>query len=913
MTIDVVLAPSDQAGLTALLASLYDPASPRYHQWLSSAEFAARFGPASATVAGATRWLATRGLSAHRVSDFALSVSAPASRLSAALGTSFERYRAPTGATGYLASSAPEVPADLIGSIHAVLGLDTLPVYADQLSSAPPQRRLPGPVGAPTGTGGSQVHAQSTVGAAGLPSACPAAAATALAYGSYTMDQLGRAYGLRSLFGEGLNGRGETIAVYELAAHSQNDVADYESCFGLTNQVSAVPVDGGGPTGTGGTDEANLDIEQAATQAPGASILSYEGPNSFSGRYDVWSRIVSDDRAQVVSTSWGFCEPDAAQSGDLLAMSTIFEQAAAQGQTILAASGDSGSEGCFQDGSGDTSLQADYPASDPLVTAVGGTTLYAPGDETAWNDCQANETLVCADNSGGQAAGGGGLSRYEARPSYQPAVLSWPSPQSCGTACRQLPDISVNAGAGMVIYSSGRWEAGGGTSFSAPFMAGLVADRNQGCVSKTGELNPTLYSLASNVPHAYGTALSDVTSGDNDMTGSNSGQYPARAGFDGATGLGSPLAGGLTCPEVDSVSPANATPGSTVTVSGSGLEGATISFGDVTASVTASTATSATVTVPAGTGSATVSAAGVLGHGTLTAAFTFGGGSSTGGGSSATTTSGTPPAGGASSPTTTGVCPTRAGAALPSASGIAASQVGGCSGYLVVDSAGQVSAFGSAVWRGDLSGSHLAAPIIAIQATPDGGGYWLLGSDGGIFSFGDAGYYGSTGAIKLAAPVVGMAATPDGRGYWIVARDGGVFSFGDATFHGSTGGIRLAQPVDGIAVAPGGSGYWLVAADGGVFAFTSDGFFGSLGSVHLAEPIVGMSGTVDGRGYTLVGSDGGVFSFGDAPFYGSLGSNPPASPIVDLSPVPGGGGYYLITGAGGVYAFGPGARNLGSV
>jgi hypothetical protein len=239
--------------------------------------------------------------------------------------------------------------------------------------------------------------------------------------------------------------------------------------------------------------------------------------------------------------------------------------------------------------------------------------------------------------------------------------------------------------------------------------------------------------------------------------------------------------------------------------------------------------------------------------------------------------------------------------------GITATDVNGSTGYLTTDSQGQVCAFGSASWKGDMSAYTLDAPIVGITSTPSGEGYWLLGADGGIFSFGDARFYGSTGNIHLNAPVVGMAVTPTDAGYWIVAKDGGIFSFGDAHFYGSTGNIHLNAPVVGMAVAPGAHGYWLVAADGGVFTFTPDGFFGSLGGVRLDKPIVGMSSTFDGRGYTLVGSDGGVFNFGDSLFYGSLAANPPSSPIVDLATVAGNDGYYLVDSAGQVFPFGPGA------
>ena len=91
-------------------------------------------------------------------------------------------------------------------------------------------------------------------------------------------------------------------------------------------------------------------------------------------------------------------------------------------------------------------------------------------------------------------------------------------------------------------------------------------------------------------------------------------------------------------------------------------------------------------------------------------------------------------------------------------------------------------------------------------------------SDGGIFAYGDAHFYGSRGGQPLNAPIVGMASTPDGGGYWLVAKDGGVFAYGDAHFYGSRGGQPLNAPIVGMASTPGG-GYWLVGKDGGVFAY----------------------------------------------------------------------------------------------
>ena len=190
------------------------------------------------------------------------------------------------------------------------------------------------------------------------------------------------------------------------------------------------------------------------------------------------------------------------------------------------------------------------------------------------------------------------------------------------------------------------------------------------------------------------------------------------------------------------------------------------------------------------------------------------------------------------------------------------------------------------------SAVHLNAPIIGVQAAPDGKGYWLAAADGGVFNFGDADYFGSLASVHLNQPIVGIAATPDGQGYWLVAADGGVFSFGDASFFGSTGAIQLHRPIVGMAATPDGRGYWLVASDGGVFSFGDAPFLGSTGAIQLNDPIVGMAATPDGRGYWLVASDGGVFAFGDAPFAGSTGDIRLNRPIVGMASSWDGQGYW---------------------
>jgi hypothetical protein len=211
--------------------------------------------------------------------------------------------------------------------------------------------------------------------------------------------------------------------------------------------------------------------------------------------------------------------------------------------------------------------------------------------------------------------------------------------------------------------------------------------------------------------------------------------------------------------------------------------------------------------------------------------------------------------------------------------GITTTKDGG--GYWLVASDGGIFAFDDAGYFGSMGGHPLDKPVVGMAATPDGKGYWLVASDGGIFTFGDAGYYGSTGGHPLVKPVVGMTPTPDGKGYWLVASDGGIFSFGDAGYYGSMGGHPLNKPVVGMAADPATGGYWLVASDGGVFAFNAP-FLGSTGNIALNKPVVGMQAMANGRGYRFVASDGGIFDYG-APFFGSTGGIRLTRPVVGMS------------------------------
>ncbi len=850
LKLDVGLAGQDPTGLADAVRAVSTPGSPDYHHYLTSAQFASAFGPSAAEVAQVSGSLRGQGLTVGTPtpgSDL-LPVSGTARTVSAVFGTPLEAVRLPGGTTSRVNTAAPEVPADLADDITGVVGLSSL---------ARPHSRLLTGSGAPATSGGSAVADATPSGhAVGSPQAC-SAATRAAGSSNYTSTQLADSYGLSQLLNQGRTGVGQTIGIVEFEQFSNSDIAAFESCYGLSTPTRVVTVDatpGGSASGSG---EAALDIELAAVTAPSASLVVYEAPNDIDvAALDLYNRIAADDVAQVVSTSWGFCEADNA-GGAATQENAIFERMAMQGQTMVAASGDSGSEDCFES-DGVTQTAVDDPGSQPDVVSAGGTTLIggATGSQTVWNNCL-SQTFGSCQEQPVNGAGGGGFSVVWPRSSWQPALSNQPNG-------RVVPDLSLDADPhhGVVVYWGG-WLDFGGTSAVAPSLAGFLADTNQGCNATVGLVSPALYA-ASN-----GSNFNSVASGNNDFTDTNGGNYAASNGFNPATGLGTPqeqnlaiaLQGGDGCPTVESLS-ANSVAvsgGQAITINGAGLaDASSVSFGAAGAGTIESTTGTSLVVAPPSPGRdlcVNITVTNPQGTSVVTpaASFAFGG-------------------------------------------------PGSC-GYRFVGSDGGIFDFGAAQFEGSTGALTLQKPIVGMAATPSGNGYWLVASDGGVFAFGDAPFLGSEGATHLNQPIVGMAVTPDGGGYWLVAADGGIFSFGDAQFYGSAGAIHLNQPIVGMAATPSGGGYWLVASDGGIFSFGNAQFYGSTGAIHLNQPIVGMAATPSG-GYWLVASDGGIFSFGNAQFYGSTGAIHLNQPIVGMAATPSGGGYWLVASDGGVFAFG---------
>jgi subtilase family serine protease len=509
-TFDVTLAPRSTSGLADYIASLSDTASPNYRHFLSTAQFAQRFGASASSVDAVREYFESSGLHAGALSKgrLVLHVEGSTTQIARAFAATVETVRRTNGVLAAQLSTKGTVPSPIAHDIAGVAGLSTVVQPSNDLVL-------------------SHASAHSAVA-----TTCPAdggeTSTTPNVNGGYTPFQFAELYGLNAEWANDITGSGQTIAVYELSAYDPGDLATFLTCYGLNPTITPVSVDGG-PTG-GYDDEPTLDIEEVSAMAPGANVEIYQGPNNSSGPIDTYQQIADDDTATIVSTSWGTCESD--PSGDPSAEQPIFEQMAAQGQTIMSAAGDDGSSDC--NGITNNDPAVDDPASQPYVTGVGGLTVndVDPLSQTVWN------TPV---NTGEGGAGGGGVSELWSRPTWQnaPGIAA-------GATMRMVPDLSTDADpdSGFVQYFTGTgqgvctqnceagWNSVGGTSIGSPMVSSLVATAAQACgVARLGFINPSLYEMAS-------SGFVDVTSGSNDLY--NVGEYNAGPGYDMASGLGSP-------------------------------------------------------------------------------------------------------------------------------------------------------------------------------------------------------------------------------------------------------------------------------------------------------------------------------------------------------------------------------------
>jgi len=362
--------------------------------------------------------------------------------------------------------------------------------------------------------------------------------------------QIRAAYGIDTLSRRGITGKGCTIAIVVSFGSPtlRADVHIFDAAFGLPDpqlQILA-PLGTRHPPDTGWVGETTLDVEWAHAVAPDARLVVLESPVDETEGVQGLPEFLTLERyvlqhhlADVISQSWDATENtlfDAAGRAIVARLHTLYADAARQGVTVLAASGDDGTTG---PGLSVKNMYpypvTQYPASDPYVLAVGGTRLLYSADgrlggETAWT------------------GSGGGVSALFPEPSYQRALP--PATQRLLGGRRGVPDVSYDAAAEspVLVLQDGKWGLAAGTSAAAPQWAGLIALADQAAGRDLGLVNTTLYRLAASP--RYSSVLRDITSGRS--AGPTRGPGAAVAlspvagpGWDIPTGLGSPRADGL--------------------------------------------------------------------------------------------------------------------------------------------------------------------------------------------------------------------------------------------------------------------------------------------------------------------------------------------------------------------------------
>lgn len=386
--------------------------------------------------------------------------------------------------------------------------------------------------------------------AAGAIFSCQMPGAAVRCYGP---QQIRHAYGIDSLLAAGYGGQGKTIVIVDAyqSPTIRRDLAAFNQVFGLVGadlQIVApdglTPFDPADANMAGWAQEISLDVQWAHATAPRAKIiLALAKSNNDNDLQSVLSYVVDHRLGDVVSQSFGEAEKCYGVNADgttqpgttLAAQHRIFARAAAKRVTVFASAGDSGSTQPTCDGTA-AMISASTPASDPLVTGVGGTQLFANPltgryqREVVWNE---------EATYGSRAVGGGGFSSVYAVPGFQQSLGSLPS--------RGVPDVAYNAainGGVLVAYSAtepaGTFFLFGGTSAGSPQWAGIAADIAQLNRAPLGDINPALYQIARRTPAAF----RDITKGQNGSGGL--GGYTAGTGWDAASGLGTPQVGALS-------------------------------------------------------------------------------------------------------------------------------------------------------------------------------------------------------------------------------------------------------------------------------------------------------------------------------------------------------------------------------
>ncbi|MDB6067805.1 MAG: putative Tripeptidyl-peptidase [Pedosphaera sp.] len=464
--------------LTNLLQQIYDPASVNYRHYLTSAQFAANFGPTEEDYQAVIGFAKANGLTvgATHSNRILLEIGGTVADIEKAFHVNLRVYQHPTEARTFY---APDVEPSLDAALQIVdiSGLDNY-IVPHPISLKPvPATHAPSPA---AGSGPS---------------------------GNFLGADFRKAY----VPGVSLNGSGQTVGLLEFDGYYAADITSYESLAGL----ASVPLQNVLLNHVHGNPGANnvevaLDIEMAISMAPGlAKVIVYEGTSGNT----ILNQMATDNSAKQISASWTY--------GINSTTETIFQQFAAQGQSFFNASGDSDAY----------SGTVAPPTDDPNITIVGGTTL-STGSLGAW----ASETVW---NWGGGSGTGGGISTTYAIPSWQQGVNM--SGNHGSSSMRNLPDVALTADNIWVISNNGTGGSVGGTSCAAPLWAAFTALVNQQALANgkttVGFVNPAIYAIGTG--QNYASIFHDTTTGNNTSSTSPN-NFFAVTGYDLCTGWGTP-------------------------------------------------------------------------------------------------------------------------------------------------------------------------------------------------------------------------------------------------------------------------------------------------------------------------------------------------------------------------------------
>jgi subtilase family serine protease len=592
VTVAVTLKLRNAAALQQRADAISTPGSPEYHHYMTAAQYHDQFAATPQAASTVSSYLRSHGLSIEPMADNQLMVQASgsAAQVESAFGTTLQQYQVGSE-TRRAPSQPPTLPASVAQYVDGVSGLstgnDTMTpdhVGAEGQAAAPAQPQtagaaLPPPALFRNAPPCSQFWAQQI------------ATTVPKAYGAfqpyvpcgYTPAQYRGAYGTQSLVSQHVDGSGVTVAVVDAfgAPTILADANQYASTHGdapfANHQFSQTvfsPRFEAECDAQGWYGEETLDVEAVHGMAPGANVL-YVGARSCNDvdLVAALNNIIDHQRANIITNSWGSVgDADQLDQGTQKAYEHTFLQAVVQGITVQFSSGDDGDE---VENAGVRTV--DFPASDPWVTAVGGTTLAVGSTnnylfETAWGTTTSTldpSVPAWTPRPPGNFlyGGGGGTSQFFAQPSYQKGVVPVSISGYFGGNGRAVPDIAMDGdpNAGMLVGETQTFPDGsvhyseyriGGTSLSCPLFAGMVALADQAFGSPIGFANPSIYQLAGTsalrdiVPPQGQIAV--VRNNFNNSTGpgkgittvlrtaDQTGTLQLRRGYDDVTGVGTP-------------------------------------------------------------------------------------------------------------------------------------------------------------------------------------------------------------------------------------------------------------------------------------------------------------------------------------------------------------------------------------